>query len=338
MANDSAEKCTDVVVSEANVPTDSHVVEIPVDQDHNPSDSLMAAENRSLPCSPAKPPQHPLEEIADSSGHLLLLKLWQREEEVLARRIEVKESRIDSIRKEVFQLACFYFAFHGIVLTLLFTASTQENADTCIRWWIPSGLSFITSLVLICAIQYKLLVQGKALRMLQRDKTDSRALSRCIQELRMKGVSFDLCKEPQTASSYLRASSLSVAKAFRSTTILASSDKSSTNNELWVAENGGSSHILDPNQGGVIAKTEDGGGYGVVNYVFVCYGSRTWRWIIEFYCTNRMVQSCADPSQEPWSAQCPAQRPIVEEAYTDDGCFSLQILSPILTADESVLC
>lgn len=190
-----ADNCKDVIaVSEPNVnsPADSHIVEIPVDVlDESPSDI-------PTPPSPVKPPQHPFEEIADSRGHLLLLKLWQRDEEVIARRIEVKESRIDSIKKEVFHLACLYFAFHGIVLTLLFTAATQENADTCTRWWIPSTLSAVTSLALTCAIQYKLILQGKVKKMLQIDISNSRALSRCIQELRMKGVSFDLSKEPQT--------------------------------------------------------------------------------------------------------------------------------------------
>jgi lysylphosphatidylglycerol synthetase-like protein (DUF2156 family) len=195
MTDNSADSCTDVIiVSEpnVNVPADSHIVEIPVDvQDESPTDI-------PAPPSPVKFSQHPLEEIADSRGHLLLLKLWQKDDEVFARRIEVKESRIDSIKKEIFHLACLYFAFHGIVLTLLFTSATQENAHTCTRWWIPSTLSLITSLVLISAIQYKLILQGKILKMMQRDISDSRALSRCIQELRMKGISFDLSKEPQT--------------------------------------------------------------------------------------------------------------------------------------------
>lgn len=193
MADNSANNCTDLSVlseSNVNVPVDFHIVEIPVNaQDESPSD---------ISCLPSsvKTPQHPLEEIADSSGHLLLLKLWQRDEEVMTRRVEVKESRLDSIGKEIFHLACLYFAFHGIVLTLLFTAATQENARTCNRWWIPSTLSGITSLVLICAIQYKLILQRKVMKMLHKDINDSRALSRCVQELRMKGLSFDLSKEP----------------------------------------------------------------------------------------------------------------------------------------------
>ncbi|KAJ8542792.1 hypothetical protein K7X08_005315 [Anisodus acutangulus] len=37
----------------------------------------------------------------------------------------------------------------------------------------------------------------KVSRQLQRERRDGRALTRCISELRMKGASFDLSKEPQ---------------------------------------------------------------------------------------------------------------------------------------------
>ncbi|GLJ07262.1 hypothetical protein SUGI_0063070 [Cryptomeria japonica] len=181
-----ADEGTDTVLRAASMGGDHHIVEIPVDEEQIKVNSFSS-------------PQHPLEEIADSRGHLLLLKLWQREEEVVAHHIQSKESRIESIRSEIFQLTCFFFAFHGIFLTLLFTAATQENADTCRRWWIPATMSFLTSLVFICVLLHKLIVQGNVVSILQRDKTDLRALSRCIQELRMKGVSFDLSKEPQPA-------------------------------------------------------------------------------------------------------------------------------------------
>ncbi|OVA12324.1 hypothetical protein BVC80_1799g5 [Macleaya cordata] len=45
----------------------------------------------------------------------------------------------------------------------------------------------------------KLYRYWKVSRQLQRERSDSRALTRCIQELRMKGASFDLSKEPQNA-------------------------------------------------------------------------------------------------------------------------------------------
>ncbi|XP_059066498.1 uncharacterized protein LOC131857790 [Cryptomeria japonica] len=185
-----ADKCTAEVVVACELTgngaaaAESHVVEIPVDEE----------KQSSLPCSPAK---QPLEEIADSKGHLLLLKLWQREEELIAHQMEVKESRIDSIHKEIFQLVCCYFVFNWIVLTLLFTAGS--SAHTCTRWWIPCSISLITSVILICAILYKIVIRGRVHMGLQKDKANLRSVSKCIQELRMKGVSFDLSKEPQNA-------------------------------------------------------------------------------------------------------------------------------------------
>ena len=164
---------------------ESHVVEIPVDEE----------KQSSLPYS--SPAKQPLEEIGDSKGHLLLLKLWQRDEELIAHHMEVKESRIDSINKEIFQLVCCYFAFNWIVLTLLFTVGS--SAHTCGRWWIPCSTSLITSVILICAVLYKIVIRGRVQMGLLKDKADLRSVSKCIQELRMKGVSFDLSKEPQNA-------------------------------------------------------------------------------------------------------------------------------------------
>ncbi|KAJ8532476.1 hypothetical protein K7X08_012399 [Anisodus acutangulus] len=45
--------------------------------------------------------------------------------------------------------------------------------------------------------QVKLYRFWKVSRQLQRERGDGRALTRCISELRMKGASFDLSKEPQ---------------------------------------------------------------------------------------------------------------------------------------------
>ncbi|KAG9148817.1 hypothetical protein Leryth_024719 [Lithospermum erythrorhizon] len=67
----------------------------------------------------------------------------------------------------------------------------------CLKWWIPSILSICTSLVIAFLVQLKLFRYWKACGQLQREKNDNRALTRCIQELRMKGASFDLMKEPQ---------------------------------------------------------------------------------------------------------------------------------------------
>lgn len=201
IAESAANNCSEVAVCEQTVAPspECHVVEIPVDEEQQRS---------SVPSSPATnckklnlklqemAPDHPLQEIADNKGHLLLLKLWQREEEVIARHIESQESRCDGIKTEVFQLSCLYFAFTWILLTLLFTAASPHS---CHRWWVPCTWSFTTSMVIISTILHKLIVRRKALKRLQRDKADLRAVSKCIQELRMKGVSFDLSKEPHTA-------------------------------------------------------------------------------------------------------------------------------------------
>jgi hypothetical protein len=171
---------------------DTHIIEIPVDEEHQQKKLLSAIQH------------HPLMEISGSPGHLLLLKLWQREEDLYGRRIALKETRLDSLKREIFQLCCFLFIFHGLFLIILFTTSIksqdqdQHTHDTCKKWWIPGILSVSTSLVFVLLVQVKLCRFWKVWRQLHRERNDSRALSRCIQELRMKGASFDLSKEPQS--------------------------------------------------------------------------------------------------------------------------------------------
>ncbi|KDO74001.1 hypothetical protein CISIN_1g041842mg [Citrus sinensis] len=153
---------------------DAHVVEIPVDEEHQ--QKVLCCMNTTTAIQ-----HHPLMEISQSPGHLLLLKLWQREEDLF----------------EIFQLCCFFLVFHGFFLTLLFTSSVSPKYEhTCRKWWIPSILSLSTSLVFVFLVQFKLYRYWKVCRQLQREKNDNRALTRCIQELRMKGASFDLSKEP----------------------------------------------------------------------------------------------------------------------------------------------
>ncbi|XP_052185666.1 uncharacterized protein LOC127797126 [Diospyros lotus] len=174
---------------------DAHIiVEIPV------------AEETQIPAAAMQ--HHPLAEISQSGGHLLLLKLWQREEELSGRRIGSKEARTDAVRGEIFQLCCFFFIFHGFFLTILFTSS--PNSDACGRWWIPSALEMSTSIALIFLVQMKLCRYWKVQRQLQREKADGRALSRCIQELRMKGRSFDLSKDPHGGGRRMKSSSVEV--------------------------------------------------------------------------------------------------------------------------------
>lgn len=171
---------------------DTHIVEIPVDEEHQQK------QQQQITLSIMQ--NHPLMEISQSPGHLLLLKLWQREETLFANRISMKETRMDSIRSELFQLCFLFFAFHCFFLAILFTSSITSEEDhgrVCSSWFIPSILSLSTSVVIVLLVQVKLCRYWKAERQLQREKVDNRTLTRCIQELRMKGASFDLSKEPQ---------------------------------------------------------------------------------------------------------------------------------------------
>lgn len=142
---------------------------------------------------------HPLTEISQSPGHLLLLKLWQREEDLYGRRIARKETRLESTRQEIFHLCCSFFLFHAFFLILLFTSSIhskEEQDHVCKKWWIPGLLSGLTSVFLVSLAHVKLLRLWKVRRQLLRERSDGRALTRCVMELRMKGSSFDLSKEP----------------------------------------------------------------------------------------------------------------------------------------------
>ncbi|XP_021906051.1 uncharacterized protein LOC110820777 [Carica papaya] len=179
---------------------DAHVVEIPVDEEHQEKQLCVSAIHH-----------HPLMEISQSPGHLLLLKLWQREEDLFTRRITRKESRMDSIKREIFNLCCFFLVFHGFFLTILFTSSVGSTEEgTCERWWIPCLVSLSTSVVFVCLVQAKLCRFWKVWKQLQRERNDYRALVRCIQELRMKGASFDLSKEPQRSGRRMKSSSVEI--------------------------------------------------------------------------------------------------------------------------------
>ncbi|XP_027335266.1 uncharacterized protein LOC113849513 [Abrus precatorius] len=183
---------------------DTHIVEIPVDQEHHHQNH-----HKNLLCSMTNNmieaiEDHPLTEISESPGHLLLLKLWQREEDLFAKRIAHKETRMDSIKAELFQLSSFFFIFHGFFFILLFTSWDNTNSDqhhdqsVCKKWWVPSMVSLCTSFVFVFLVQMKVHRYWKVWGQLQRERNDGRALARCIQELRMKGASFDLSKEPQS--------------------------------------------------------------------------------------------------------------------------------------------
>lgn len=151
---------------------------------------------------PAEPrtvvPSHPLQQIAESASHRLLLKQWLKEEDSIGRRVALKESRLDRTRKEVTQLCCYYFIFHGIILTLLYNAAARNPRESCRRAWIPSLLSLVASLVIIWAMRYKMDMESHIERLLKREKDDSKMMGKCIQELKKKGTSFDLLREVDT--------------------------------------------------------------------------------------------------------------------------------------------
>ncbi|KAK1440170.1 hypothetical protein QVD17_05995 [Tagetes erecta] len=158
---------------------DHHLIEIPVTGDDQ-KQLISAIKN------------HPSTEISQSPGHLLLLKLLQREEHLSGCRIARKETRLDTLRREIFQLCLFFFTFHGLFLTILFTSSS----NVCEKWWIPMISSLSFCLVMVLLVQMKLFRFWKVCEQIQREKTDNRGLMRCIRELRSKGVGFDLSKEP----------------------------------------------------------------------------------------------------------------------------------------------
>lgn len=142
-------------------------------------------------------PQHPLHQIASTPTHKLLLKQWLKEQELILNRIALRENQIDSIRKEITQLYCFFFLFHSTTLVLLFSASSSRTppGEFCRRSWIPSLCSLLCSLGMIWAVRYKMDVEGHMEKLLEREKEDGKLLGKCVEELKKKGVEFDLLKE-----------------------------------------------------------------------------------------------------------------------------------------------
>ncbi|KAM1346688.1 hypothetical protein ACFX13_036713 [Malus domestica] len=159
-------------------------------------------------------PSHPLHQIAQSPSHKLLLKQWLKEEELNLNRVSLKESQIDSVRKEITILFIIFFLFHSTALTLLFSSSSWDpRGFACRRSWIPSLCSLCFSLGIIWAIRYKTDTEGHLEKLLEREKEDKNLLGKCIEELKKKGLEFDLLKE---VDALRRAKSLRVeAKAVR---------------------------------------------------------------------------------------------------------------------------
>lgn len=142
--------------------------------------------------------EHPMQQIAESSQHRLLLKQWMKDENSINRRVALKEARLDRNRKESTQLCCFYFLYHAIILILLYNASARNPQQTCKKAWIPSLMSLVASGVIIWGVRYKMGVEGHEEKLLDREKEDARLLSKCVEELKRTGIGFDLFKEVET--------------------------------------------------------------------------------------------------------------------------------------------
>ncbi|WCJ37041.1 hypothetical protein M5689_018203 [Euphorbia peplus] len=144
-------------------------------------------------------PLHPLHQIAETPTHKLLLKQWLKEEELILNRVSLKETQIDSIRKEITHLYLFFFLFHSISLLLLFNSSSispiSTRSNACKRSWIPSLCSLLCSCGIIWAVRYKTDVESHVEKLLEREKEDGKLLGKCVDELKKKGVEFDLLKE-----------------------------------------------------------------------------------------------------------------------------------------------
>jgi hypothetical protein len=144
--------------------------------------------------------QHPLSQIAESGTHRLLLKQWVKEEDLLARRVALREARLDGARKEIAFLYCAFFAFHAASVLLLFLSSSASSGSAastaaCRRSWIPCLVSLLSSLAMLWALRYKSDTEAVLERLLAREREDALLLARCVSELKRKGVHFDLLKE-----------------------------------------------------------------------------------------------------------------------------------------------
>ncbi|KAF8659393.1 hypothetical protein HU200_058604 [Digitaria exilis] len=144
---------------------------------------------------------HPLSQIAASGTHRLLLKQWVKEEDLLARRVALREARLDGARKEIAFLYCAFFAFHAASVLVLFLSSSASapsaaaTAAACRRSWIPCLVSLLSSLAMLWALRYKSDTEAVLERVLAREREDVMLLARCVSELKRKGLEFDLLKE-----------------------------------------------------------------------------------------------------------------------------------------------
>ncbi|RRT60977.1 hypothetical protein B296_00019261 [Ensete ventricosum] len=147
--------------------------------------------------APCHKPRHPLHQIAESATHKLLLKQWMKEEEIVARRVALRESRVDAVRGQIAALYCLFFVLHSLVLLLLYhaSASARPPSAACRRSWIPCLCSLVCSLAIVWAVRYKADTESVLERLLEREREDGLLLAKCVEELKRKGAEFDLLKE-----------------------------------------------------------------------------------------------------------------------------------------------
>ncbi|KAG7028284.1 hypothetical protein SDJN02_09465, partial [Cucurbita argyrosperma subsp. argyrosperma] len=121
-----------------------------------------------------------------------------RDEHLFGLRIGHRETKLECLKQQIFQLCCYFFLFNVLSLTLMFTS---YNPNVCHKWWGPAVSVAATSVVFVMAVQVKLWEYWKAAGELQRERMKNRAVIRCVQELRMKSSSVEIKWGPLTCLS-----------------------------------------------------------------------------------------------------------------------------------------
>jgi hypothetical protein len=115
---------------------------------------------------------------------------------MLACRATLREAHLDDARKEIPFLYCAFFAFHAASVLLLFLSSAfADSTIACRRSWIPYLISLLSSLTMLWALCYKSDTEAVLERLLTRELEDALLLSKCVAELKRKGLKFDLLRE-----------------------------------------------------------------------------------------------------------------------------------------------
>lgn len=140
----------------------------------------------------SKKTDHPLHQIAESPTHKLVLKQWLKEEDLVLRRISLKELQLTAIRRDITFLYCSFFTLHSFLLLLLLAG---DSSSSCRRSWVPCICSLACSAAIGWAVMYKTDVEKHTEMLLEREKEDSVLMMKCVSELKKKGLEFDLLKE-----------------------------------------------------------------------------------------------------------------------------------------------